>query len=439
MKAPTAKRRSVVDVVEAIYGGLDAEPASHLWLSRVLAEVREVAPGSIGSVAYAYDISGPPESWVTSYPIASPESPPTLAEEVFQSFKRAPAEFRRVLFGKLRPAGTYSATMGALLTDQHDYGSESASRLEMRDAIYVNATDPDGRGVLLAYNLGQRLRLVPSQTRRLSMIAAHIAAARRLRVAGAREPDAIFESTGKLAHVERGHEDALLSLRDRVVRVERARTRASRANPDEVLTAWRALVAGKYTLLGRFDSDGRRHVVAYANPPGVRDPRGLTSTEAAVVGWALRGHSQKLIAYELGVAVGTVSGLLGRVFGKLRVGSLTELAERLSAPSRLRRLAVNDQEVLCFSGPDRSPPAADLEALSGAEREVARSLVRGLTNAEIARALGKSEHTVTHQIGSVFRKLRVGSRAELVARWSGPLEVPRVKARARRDSAHSRE
>jgi DNA-binding CsgD family transcriptional regulator len=419
MRPRSATTASLVDVVEAIYGDLDAAPSAATWLSRVLATVRQVTPPNVGSVAYAYDISGPPASWVISYPTVGDESPPSLAEEVFQSFAHAPPDFRRGLFGALRPAGTYSGTMGALLTEQHEYGSESAARLGMADAIYVNATDPDGRGVLLAYNIERRLRLAPTQTRRLSMVAAHIAAARRLRVSGAREPDAIFDVTGRVAHVERGHEDALPRLTEQVRRVEQARERASGSGPADVLTAWRALVSGKYTLVGRFDSDGRRHVIAYANPPGVRDPRGLTPTEAAVAGWALRGHSQKLIAYELGLAVGTVGGLLARVFAKLRIRSRAELAERLAPPAEVARLAVHDEEVLVFSGPTAAPPEADLIALSEAERAVAYELVRGKTNADIARALGKSEHTVTNQVGSVFRKLRVGSRAELAARWTG--------------------
>ena len=416
---PRTTSASLVDVVEAIYGDVAAPAGAASWLARVLAEVRAIAPRNVASVAYAYDISGPPESWVISYPVVGEESPSSLAEEVFQSFVHAPPDFRRGLFGALRPAGTYSGTMGTLLTEQHEYGAESATRLGMADAIYLNATDPDGRGVLLAYNIEGRLRLAPTQTRRLSMVAAHIAAARRLRVSGAREPDAIFDIRGKVAHVERGHEGALPRLSDHVRRVELARARSSGSAPRDVLEAWRALVSGKYTLVGRFDADGRRHVIAYENPPGVRDPRGLTPAEAAVAGWALRGHSQKLIAYELGLAVGTVGGLLARVFAKLRVRSRTELAERLAPPADVARHAVHDEEVLVFSGPIATPPDADLAALSAAERAVAHALVRGKTNAEIARALGKSEHTVTKQVVSVFRKLRVGSRAELAARWTG--------------------
>jgi DNA-binding CsgD family transcriptional regulator len=57
--------------------------------------------------------------------------------------------------------------------------------------------------------------------------------------------------------------------------------------------------------------------------------------------------------------------------------------------------------------------------LTKAEREVARMLVLGDTNAEIARRRGSSVHTVANQVASIFRKLGVSTRAELVARLNG--------------------
>jgi DNA-binding NarL/FixJ family response regulator len=48
------------------------------------------------------------------------------------------------------------------------------------------------------------------------------------------------------------------------------------------------------------------------------------------------------------------------------------------------------------------------------EQKVVSLLERGLTNPEIARVLGVSTHTVRNQLASVFRKLQVSRRAELV-------------------------
>lgn len=69
------------------------------------------------------------------------------------------------------------------------------------------------------------------------------------------------------------------------------------------------------------------------------------------------------------------------------------------------------REVCRQSGPD----APELSPLSPAERVVATCLRRGLSNKEIAVALGKSEFTVKHQVSSCLVKLGVSSRARLMA------------------------
>lgn len=397
---------SLIDVIEAIYD----EPRAS-WLPTVLASVQRLVPESLSGVAYVYDISSAdPAAWQTSYPVVTDGAPRMLAEEIDQSFKLAPPDFRRMLFAQMKPAATYSETMGHLLTDQHERGAEAAERLASFDAIYVNAVDPDGRGVLLSFNLAAQKRLAPLQRRRFAMLAAHISAARRLLVSP-REPAAIFHPSGKVAHIERVHERGITSLGEHVRRHEGLR--ASRTDPDEVLAAWCALVQGKYTLVGRVEADGRRYVVAYENPPGVYDPRGLTRTEAAVVGWTIRGHSQKLIAYELGVSLGTVGGLLARVYRKLRVRSRIELLERLVPPENLTCVQQDDRKIMVFSGVRARVSPDALASLTSAEQHVVRALLEGKTSQEIAASLGKSKHTVTHQIGSVFRRLGVRSRAEL--------------------------
>ena len=61
------------------------------------------------------------------------------------------------------------------------------------------------------------------------------------------------------------------------------------------------------------------------------------------------------------------------------------------------------------------PDAPETAALSPAERVVVACLRRGLSNKEIAVALGKSQFTVKHQVSSCLAKLGVNSRARLMA------------------------
>jgi DNA-binding CsgD family transcriptional regulator len=53
--------------------------------------------------------------------------------------------------------------------------------------------------------------------------------------------------------------------------------------------------------------------------------------------------------------------------------------------------------------------------LTPAESEVVAHLLKGRSNAEIAALRRASERTVANQVASVFRKLGVSSRLELVA------------------------
>lgn len=65
--------------------------------------------------------------------------------------------------------------------------------------------------------------------------------------------------------------------------------------------------------------------------------------------------------------------------------------------------------VLSFPLPQRSAPVA----LTPAERDIVRRVLDGASNAQIARARGRSPRTVANQLAAIFRKLGVFSRAKL--------------------------
>lgn len=60
--------------------------------------------------------------------------------------------------------------------------------------------------------------------------------------------------------------------------------------------------------------------------------------------------------------------------------------------------------------------------LSGRETEVAREVVAGQSNKEIARTLGITERTVKAHLGAVFTKLGVRNRLQLALRLTGGKE-----------------
>jgi DNA-binding CsgD family transcriptional regulator len=81
------------------------------------------------------------------------------------------------------------------------------------------------------------------------------------------------------------------------------------------------------------------------------------------------------------------------------------------------RTVIGDEEVLVLSfplAPIELPPT-----LTAAEKAVVGDVARGATNAEIAKARGRSTRTIANQLASVYRKLGVSGRAELSARLRG--------------------
>lgn len=85
----------------------------------------------------------------------------------------------------------------------------------------------------------------------------------------------------------------------------------------------------------------------------------------------------------------------------------------LNAPSGMEAslLDVAGEELLVLRIPLKRISLHD--SLSDAEREVAALAVAGLSNTEIGRRRGTSGRTVANQMATIFRKLGVGSRAEL--------------------------
>jgi DNA-binding NarL/FixJ family response regulator len=94
---------------------------------------------------------------------------------------------------------------------------------------------------------------------------------------------------------------------------------------------WRAMVAGRWSIVDRFDRDGRRFLIAHQNEPEAAAPRALTRRERQVVSYAAMGHSNKLIAYELGLSVGAVSAYLNVGMRKLGLDSRVDLARLMQA------------------------------------------------------------------------------------------------------------
>lgn len=308
------------------------------------------------------------------------------------------------------------------------------TKLETLAGPYLGAT-PDifsvicqagtGESAVFAAMLMKPRAPTALERKRWPQVAAHIGAGLRLRgklrnlSPDALPVEAVLDSGGRM-HDGQGpaiNKDARENLRKAARRIDRARTRAGRSEPDTALDVWEALVDGRWSLVDRFDSDGKRYIVAVQNDPAHPDPRGLTERERQVAELAGLGRSAKQIGYALGVSNSAITNCTARIQEKLGLSSHVELVSFFS-PSGLRRklaeAAVAGERLLICAYPlidERS-----VKDLTEAECQVTAHIVAGTTNADIARRRGVSEYTVANQVQAIFRKLQVRSRSELAAR-----------------------
>jgi DNA-binding NarL/FixJ family response regulator len=141
--------------------------------------------------------------------------------------------------------------------------------------------------------------------------------------------EAVLAPDGTILHA-RGtarEDDARHALREAARRMDKARSHAGLTSHEDALALWRGLVEGRWSLVERFESDGRRVVVAERNEPPVRETRALDERERKVVALLAIGHSLKLCAYELGRAESVVSELNRSAMRKMGVSTRAELIE----------------------------------------------------------------------------------------------------------------
>lgn len=294
-----------------------------------------------------------------------------------------------------------------------------------RDLFMTGGHSGTGLGIALATQLKDERRATTVERKRWPQIGAHLGAGLRLRHVArtlsfdAASVEAILDSGGKLHNATEmtAAPWARERLRNAVRCIERARTIAGRNDPDTALDAWEGLVAGRWSMIDRFDTDGKRFIVAVKNDPAYPDPRGLTPRERQVAEFVGLGRTTKDIRYTLGISDAAVANCTARAQLKLGLSSRVELATFFSHGGLRRKLAevtVGGERLLVGASPfidDRS-----VAPLSNAERDVLGHLIKGSTNADIALRRGSSEHTVANQVQSIFRKLGARSRGELAAR-----------------------
>lgn len=219
-------------------------------------------------------------------------------------------------------------------------------------------------GVAIAGSRESTEALPPKTLQRWQKVRAHLGAAVRLRNAfEARQLElsepttdgAVVQPDGKLLHAHGAAQEsnAQEAIRQAAIEVDRARLHRN-GRGDDALEMWKAMVRGEWSLVERFDHDGRRYYVAHRNGEQDSDPRGLTKQEARVSTCVARGLGNGLTAYTLGISEVTVATHLRSALRKLQCQSRAQLVRELGPgyPSARRKSALAH---LVFRAPPRAP------------------------------------------------------------------------------------
>ncbi|CAN5279969.1 hypothetical protein BH09MYX1_BH09MYX1_45350 [soil metagenome] len=278
-----------------------------------------------GAMAAVFDARDPTQ--VKCVEVASSSGAP-YESILDHAFRGIGPEYVTPALGMMAMAGTPSSSGGK---DQPGI-VEYMAKVGARDLLTLIASDPSGLGVMINVHLQSQIVMDRRLSATFAHLAMHVASASRLRESEASDDVAVFRHDGTLVHAESDvrESEAIAPLRDVVRALTRMQTHRGGAATLAKLTS---RVEAQWTVVARFNDETDAFVVARRNaaPVGaVPDMEKLTPREREVVSFLARGHSQKSIAYELGIAPSTVRVLIARARATLGMKDTPELLRRIT-------------------------------------------------------------------------------------------------------------
>jgi DNA-binding NarL/FixJ family response regulator len=324
--------RHALAVVESAYRIADDVES---WLAGVLKAAKPLLDRGAGIHAYTYEVGRANDAIhvrTTSSVVATADTPPGFADTAGHMVAKIPTPLLPGLYCRAPAIAVVSELIASL--GAHRYPAfqpfEVMGDFGVCDMVGVPAYDPGGHGVLICAPTVGRDVVGRQRLRGWSMLRAHLLAGLRLQRAFAPQSDAeaVVGPDGRVVHAEGAARSsrAREALRSGARAIDAARGAAGRRDPEGAVAAWTALVHGEWSLIDRFESDGRRYFVARRNEPRVPEPRGLSRRERQVLAYAALGHSNKQIAYTLGLAPSTVSSHLRSAMRRLGADTIATLA-----------------------------------------------------------------------------------------------------------------
>jgi DNA-binding CsgD family transcriptional regulator len=327
-------KRDFLAAIETVYrSDLETDEA---WLAALLQSLQPSLDAGLGLNGLFVDASDPRQVHYSD-PIGCGSTEDMRAHIGVSAAELAPDVQRRALIGQSSLVTTLSAIAGIEELNRSPIFREHYQAGGLMDALTLVATDATGRGCIVAVGLPKIGRVPRALDAPLSRVAIHALTALRLRRALGRrtisnDGDAVLSPSGRVEHAtgEAKERDALEDLREAARGIDQAR-RLRKDDPAASTELWKGLASGRWSLVDRFERDGRRYLIAMRNDSAQARIAGLTVREAQVVALVGLGRSSKLVGYELGLSAPTVSRLLASAMAKLGVRSRTALAKRLAS------------------------------------------------------------------------------------------------------------
>lgn len=401
---------SYLRVIECAYDLHDSESN---WLERLAHAAAPCLPRGLSTIAYTAQIASNWRSHPDAVVVLGDPAHGALCQQVVPQLRAH--DVRRAY---ARGYASLTETFAGPLPEASINGG-------VHDFVSMMSIDGDGSSVVLGATMSKPASATEPARRAWAKVAAHVVSGMRLRRAligkadRLRGADGIFDASGRCVQANnRSSKDARDRLRAAVRDREWARSSKGARDPGQALDVWQGMIAGRWSLVDEFESDGRRFICAYRNDVPAAHLVALTPAERRVVQLIVLGRTNKEVAYALGLSQSTVSTHLKQAVEKLRVSSPTDLIRlfhhvRGASSRELDPPAPSGLTILTADEEDDA-----VEALTLAEREVLGWVGRGLTNEQIAAVRGTSPRTVANQISAVFRKTNASSRRELAGRPS---------------------
>ncbi|MCC7540911.1 MAG: hypothetical protein IT379_32130 [Deltaproteobacteria bacterium] len=321
--------RAVIGVVEAAY-----RPAAdeRTWLDALLEAAAPLLDDGLGLLAYRARRAEDGRV-VVEPPVARGARSASIAAFAMATRLSPDATLEHAYF-RSPPVAAYSEVVGAEALAESPIARTYGRLTGIRDFLTVRGVEPDGHCVVLGAPLRSIRRLDDDTRVRLEQLGAHLAAAARLRRRADARRDGLPAGTEAVVAPGRGvvHAEGDAVEGASIIAAAAESLERSRGKRDgRALAVWTALVQGTWSVVEHFEGDGRRFLVARRNPVHASEPAVLSERERQVVCLAVLGHSQKLVAYELGLAASTVGTLERRAMRKLGVRTRAQLVTLLSA------------------------------------------------------------------------------------------------------------